>query len=187
MSEAGVGALSMSEVARRLGMRQPSLYKYFDSLNALYDALFRRGTEESHSVILAAAEPMDPGLPRIRAGALAWVRWAVDNPGLAQLLYWRPVPCFAPSEESFGVSLAQMQLLRTELANAVEAGQLHEEATSEEAVRLYTVVLSGLITQQMANQPGTSYRRGMFTSLTDAALDMFFARYTPDRNYHAIP
>ena len=31
MEEAGVGGLSMSEIARRLGMRQPSLYKYFPS------------------------------------------------------------------------------------------------------------------------------------------------------------
>ena len=31
MEELGVGGLSMSEIARRVGMRQPSLYKYFPS------------------------------------------------------------------------------------------------------------------------------------------------------------
>jgi hypothetical protein len=46
-------------------------------------------------------------------------------------------------------------------------------------LRLYTVVLSGVISQQMANQPGAGYDTGIFSSLTDTAFDMFFARYTP--------
>jgi hypothetical protein len=48
-------------------------------------------------------------------------------------------------------------------------------------------VLSGVISQQLANQPGASYEAGMFTSLTDAALDMFFARYTPSGGTDADP
>jgi AcrR family transcriptional regulator len=66
----------MSEIARRLGMRQPSLYKYFPSLHAVYDALFARGLDRSHAAVLAAAEPQPPETPRIRAGARAWLRWA---------------------------------------------------------------------------------------------------------------
>ena len=56
MGEAGVGGLSMSEIARRLGMRQPSLYKYFPSLHAVYDALFARGVERSGAAIQAAVQ-----------------------------------------------------------------------------------------------------------------------------------
>src|SRR6266567_5050801 len=47
MEEGGVGGLSMSEIAHRLGMRQPSLYKHFPSLHAVYDALFGRGLARS--------------------------------------------------------------------------------------------------------------------------------------------
>src|SRR3954452_6790197 len=43
MTEHGVGGLSLGEVARRMGMRTPSLYVYFDSKNAVYDAVFARG------------------------------------------------------------------------------------------------------------------------------------------------
>ena len=43
MAEEGVNGLSLSEVARRLGVKPPSIYKYFDSLRAIYDALFERG------------------------------------------------------------------------------------------------------------------------------------------------
>jgi hypothetical protein len=42
-------------------------------------------------------------------------------------------------------------------------------------VRLYTVVLNGVIAQQMANEPGADYSSGNFSSLIDAAFDMFLA------------
>jgi hypothetical protein len=113
----------------------------------------------------------------IRAAGRALVRWAVENPALAQLLYWRPVPGFAPTAATFASSVRLMEQLRAAFAAAVQAGQLHPGAASDEAPRLFTIVLSGLISQQMANEPGAGYDTGMFTSLTDAALEMFFARY----------
>ena len=178
MEEAGVGGLSMSEIARRLGMRQPSLYKYFPSLHAVYDALFARGLAGSGAAVQAAVEEGPRGVVTIRAAARALVRWGVENPALAQLLYWRPVPGFAPSPATFAPSVRQMDQLEAAFATAVRTGELHPDAASAEAPRLLTVVLSGLLSQQMANEPGAGYDTGMFTSLTDAALDMFFARYT---------
>jgi AcrR family transcriptional regulator len=181
MGEAGVGGLSMSEIARRLGMRQPSLYKYFPSLHAVYDALFARGVERSAAAIQTAVQAAlregPRGVVTIRAAGRALVRWAVENPALAQLLYWRPVPGFAPTAATFAPSVRLMEQLRAAFAAAVQARELHPSAASEEAPRLFTIVLSGLISQQMANEPGAGYDTGMFTSLTDAALEMFFARY----------
>jgi AcrR family transcriptional regulator len=177
MEESGVGGLSMSEMARRLGMRQPSLYKYFPSLHAVYDALFARGVAGSGAAVRAAVAEGPRGVVTIRAAGRALVRWAVENPALAQLLYWRPVPGFAPTAATFAPSVALMDQLHAAFAAAVRAGVLHPDAACEEAPRLFTVVLSGLISQQMANEPGADYDTGMFSSLTDAALDMFFARY----------
>ena len=45
MQADGVAALSFNAIARRLGMKPPSLYTYFDSKHAIYDALFRMGFE----------------------------------------------------------------------------------------------------------------------------------------------
>jgi AcrR family transcriptional regulator len=187
MEQAGVGGLSMSEIARRLGMRQPSLYKYFPSLHAVYDALFARGLERSGAAIRAAVEEGPRGVVTIRAAGRALVRWAVENPALAQLLYWRPVPGFAPTAATFAASVRQVDQLRAALAAAVRARELHPDAASAEAPRLFTIVLSGLISQQMANEPAADYGSGMFTSLTEAALDMFFARYAPPGGTDAGP
>src|SRR5215468_12018607 len=134
MGEVGVGGLSMSEVARRLGIRQPSLYKYFASLHAVYDALFARGQAGNYAAVRAAIEPLPAGVARIRAGSTAWVHWAVENPALAQLLYWRPVPGFAPSEATFAASRQQVDELRAEFAEAVRLGQLDPDAASMEAL-----------------------------------------------------
>jgi hypothetical protein len=116
---------------------------------------------------------------RLRAGVKAGVRWCVDNPALAQLLFWRAVPGFEPSPETFAASVRQTQDLRAEFSEAVRRGQLHPSADSDEAVRLLTMLISGLITQQMANQPGADFDTGMFTSLTDQAVDMFITYYDP--------
>ena len=45
MAEEGVNGLSLAEVARRLGVQPPSIYKYFPSLMAVYDELFRAGPD----------------------------------------------------------------------------------------------------------------------------------------------
>lgn len=181
MAESGVGSLSVSEVARRTGMRGPSLYKYFPSLHALYDALFARGLAESLAVVHAAADEQEPGVARLRAGARAVVRWSIENPALAQQLFWRVVPGFEPSPATFAASVQDMREVRQQLAEAVRRGELTPDADSDDAERLLTVQLSGLISQQMANEPGASFAEGVFTRLTDDALELFFARYRPTR------
>lgn len=179
MTEEGVGALSVNEVARRMGIRGPSLYKYFPSRHAIYDTLFLRGLLAEQAAVAAAVEGLPAGVAQIRAGAVAVVRWAVEHPALAQLLHWRPVPGFQPSPDAFAPSEEDATVLRAAFAAAVRQGQLSPAADSDDAVRLYTVVLSGLISQQLANQPGVPFDEGVFSRLTETAIDQFLSAYTP--------
>lgn len=185
MTERGAGGLTVSEVARRMGVRGPSLYKYFPSLHAMYDALFARGLREQHRCVRAASDGHPPGVARIRAMARAVVVWSVANPALAQLLFWRPVPGFEPSLEVFATSNAQMAEARAELAAAVARGELTRAADSRDALALLTVVLGGVISQQLANEPGVPFGSGAFSRLTDDAIDMFLTRYRPEGADHA--
>jgi AcrR family transcriptional regulator len=179
MAEEGVGALSVNEVARRTGIRGPSLYKYFPSRHAIYDALFARGLADQLATVESATDACAPGVDRLRAGGAAVVRWAVENPALAQLLHWRPVPGFRPSPSSFEPGRHDMDRVRAEFAEAVRLGQLTADADSDDTVRLWTVVLSGLISQQLANQPGVPFDEGLFSRLTAAAIDLFLSAYLP--------
>lgn len=79
MSEQGVAALPISEIARRMEIRPPSLYKYFPSLHAVYDELFARGMKSHTDAALSAFAAAPAGFEQVRASAVASVRWSVEN------------------------------------------------------------------------------------------------------------
>src|SRR5688500_4105138 len=82
MTEQGVAGLTLGEVARRMGIRPPSLYGYFDGKHALYDALFERGwraLQEELEAVRAASDSADPAAG-LRTGSTALARWAVEHP-----------------------------------------------------------------------------------------------------------
>ncbi len=72
------------------------------------------------------------------------------EPGLAQLLHWRPVPGFEPSPQTFAPGVEDMRQVREEFGEAVRRRELAPRADSDDAVRLHTVVLSGVMSQRSA-------------------------------------
>src|SRR6202521_4346896 len=124
MTEEGVNGLSLAEVARRLGVQPPSIYKYFPSLMAVYDALFLRGQLEHLAVMREAIADAQPGLVALTTGLEASGRWALAHRATAQLLFWRPVPSFEPSAEAFAPSVEMVAIQRHALADAVRAHDL---------------------------------------------------------------
>jgi AcrR family transcriptional regulator len=179
MTEEGVNGLSLSEVARRLGVQPPSLYKYFDSLMAVYDALFERGQRVHYETLRAAAEKAEPGLPTLRALFEASGRWCLANSPIAQLLFFRPVPGFEPTEASMVPSVAMIQLQRDALADAVELGQLGPSAASDEAIHFLGIFISGTLGQAIANEPHLQWGTGRYTPLLERLVDLLVALYPP--------
>ena len=177
----GVGAVTVSEIARRMGIKPPSLYKHFPSLHAIFDALFARGGAELNAAVDTAVRDEPAGLHRLLAASREVLRWAVANPGHAQLMFWRPVPGFVPSAAAFAPSQGLWSTFRADLATAVAHGDLVPAADSDDGLRMPTVVISGLASQQMANDPDGGFADGVFTRHTDDALQMFVAHYSPDR------
>src|SRR5450756_507409 len=58
--ENGIQLVSLHALAKEVGMRQPSLYGYFDSKNTLYDAMFADGNRQLLKVLSAIDLPADP-------------------------------------------------------------------------------------------------------------------------------
>lgn len=113
------------------------------------------------------------------AGARAYVDWSLRNPVSAQLLHWRPVPGFEPSAQAYAPSIAIIAALRALLVLAVERGRLIPEAATEEAVLLFTSVVAGVVSQQLANEAHAGPEDGRYARLLDPALAMWLAHYTP--------
>lgn len=179
MTDEGAGGLTIAEIARRLGVRPPSIYKYFPSLLGVYDELFRRGQADHLRALEAAAATAPPGLATVHAAAEAAGRWAVGNMALAQLLFWRPVPRFTPSGQAFEPSREMFLLFRGALADAVRIGELGAGAATNTGVDMLSALVAGVISQYMANEPGTPWGTGRFTPLLTQLIDMLRCAYPP--------
>jgi len=179
MTEHGVNALSLAEVARRLGVQPPSLYKYFPSLMAVYDALFLQGQRENLAVMRAGMEGAAPGLDALIAGLEASGRWALANRAVAELLFWRTVPSFHPSPEAFAPSMEMVELQRGALAEAVAAGQLGPAANDEGAIYLVSTLIVGVLSQAFANEPELPWGEGRFTPMFPRLLRLLPAAFPP--------
>ena len=180
MAEQGVAGLSLGEVARRMGIRPPSLYVYFDSKNALYDAIFARGW----GALAAVMEPIvDSAGGDVRAyllrNAEAFARWSVEHPAYAQLMFWRPVPGYEPSPEAYEPAVRLMERGRTALAALRGRGALRADAGVDELVRAWTIVVAGVVSQQLANAPAERFEDGRFTTLLPQVVEMYLRFYTP--------
>ncbi|GII59155.1 TetR family transcriptional regulator [Planotetraspora thailandica] len=178
MAEEGVAALSLAEVARRMGMRTPSLYQYFPSKTAIYDALFGQSARDLNETLHKATAGLDV-LDRLRIGTLKFVEWTRLNPVRAQLLFWRPVPGFVPSAEAFAPAVDNVTEVRTVLEDAVAGGRLHPAAATDDGVALLNTLVAGVISQQMANEPEAPVGEGRFERLTPTVLDLFITHYAP--------
>ena len=179
MAEVGVGGLTMTTLARAMAIQPPSLYKYFPSVLAVHDALFLRGQRANLDVLERATAASEPGLPALLAGLTATARWAVANPVLAQLLFWRPVPGFTPSEAAFAPAERLVARLQQELGTAVDRGQLDAEATSDEALAVLASLHFGVLSQHLANQPGRDWSSSVYTQAYARVLQLFVAGYAP--------
>jgi AcrR family transcriptional regulator len=180
MTEDGVNGLSLSEVARRLGVKPPSLYKYFPSLMAIYDALFLEGQRENLEVMRAAMQKSEPGLPALVAGLTASGQWGLDNRAVAELLFWRPVPSFHPSPEAFAVSMEMVEIQRDALADAVARGELGAAANDESAIYLVSTLIAGVLGQAIANEPDLPWGEGRFTAWFPTLMGLLPAAFPPD-------
>src|SRR6188472_2798584 len=91
----GIGGFSLHGVARELGIRQPSLYEYFDSKLALYDAMFADGNRKLLDRLDALTLPGDPRRA-VKVFMRAFVEFAIEDPARTELLLMRPIPGFEP-------------------------------------------------------------------------------------------
>lgn len=111
--EVGPHQLTLAALAARLGVRQPSLYKHIDSLDALGHRIGIRAKAELADVLGQAA------IGRARADAVtaiarAYRAWALQHPGRYQAAQRAPVP-----------------------------GDIEDETASDRVVRVVAAVMDG--------------------------------------------
>ena len=168
-AEHGIAGISLYALARAVGMRQPSLYEYFDSKHALYDAMFVDGNRKLFERIEALSLPRDP-----RAAVKKYMRtfldFALEDPARYELLFERHIPGFTPSPESYA--------LAEEILG--HAGKLLHEAgvTSQGDIDCVVAMVAGLMAAQLSNDSGGSRWTRHLNRLVDLYLDDVITRST---------
>jgi AcrR family transcriptional regulator len=157
----GLAGFSLRDIATKIGMRPPSLYWYFDSKHAIYDAMFAQGAEEFLERE-RAVEATGDALRDLKAGARVFVGFCTEDPVRYQLMFQRFIPGFEPSPESYAIAVEGLQIVRTRLATA--------GLTDPSDLDLFTAVTAGLTNQQISNDPGGD----RWVRLVDEAIEMYF-------------
>jgi AcrR family transcriptional regulator len=140
----GLAAISLRDLADRVDLRQPSLYAYFDSKLALYDAMFVDGFQ--HLLETAAAETPsgDPREALVEFVELC-VRFAAEDPVRHQLMFQRTIPGFKPSPESRELVFAFREIGRLRLT----AVGVSDMPTAD----IFTGIVAGFTNQPVFNDP----------------------------------
>lgn len=158
----GVAMLSLHALANAVGMRQPSLYEYFDSKHALYDAMFADGNRQLLAHFDAVKLPREPRAA-LKACLAALAEFALARPARYELMFLRHLPGFAPSPESFAIAEAVLGRLVGLMANA--------GVTRQADVDCVVAVTAGLIDAQLSNEPTTNRWIRHLNRLVDLVLD----------------
>jgi AcrR family transcriptional regulator len=169
----GLAALSLSALARAVGMEPQSLYTYFGSKHAVYDAMYAEGNRE----LLARMqkfETADSAREILRFQARLFVEFSAEDPARHQLLFERTIPDFAPSPESYALAL--------EVVNTARAHQAAAGLSGDAEFDLWTAVVAGLAAQQNANDPGGD----RWLRLIDEAVDMYSDHVLKSRSKRSV-
>jgi AcrR family transcriptional regulator len=160
--EHGIAGVSLHALARDVGMRQPSLYAYFDSKLALYDAMFADGNRDLLERLDVVKLPRQPR-PALKRFFAEFVSYALEDAARYELLFERHVPGFTPSATSY--ALAEDVLGRAyKLIN--DAGVIEQGD-----VDCIIAMVAGLMEAQMSNDPGGNRWIRHLNRLVDLYVD----------------
>jgi AcrR family transcriptional regulator len=164
----GLAGLSLRDLARRAGITTPTVYAYFDSKNAIYDAMFGQAASQFAERM---AEPYDCDDPQelLVAGVRRFFEFCTGDPARYQLLFQRTLPGFEPSPESYAPAVRALAAVQERLSiiGITEARHLD----------MWTALVTGLVDQQVSNDPGGD----RWTRLIDESIAMFLAHCQPTR------
>ena len=173
----GLGGLSLRALAARVGMRQPSLYEYFDSKHALFDAMFAGGNQQLLAHLEAVEIPSAEPRPALRAVVRAFTDFALADLTRQQLLFQRPIPGFSPSPES----LAQAEQVLSLMYSYIQAAGI----TDPGDIDCFVAMVAGLMEAQASNDPGGDRWIRHLDRMIDLHLDHCTSHTTqPTRRSH---
>lgn len=160
--EDGLGGLSLRDLARRAGITTPTVYAYFESKNAIFDAMFEEAAQsfaDTKSESVAADDPQGT----LVADARSFVDFCTSDVARYQLLFQHLLPGFVPSPRAYAPAVRALEMTREMLARSGVRNPAHWD--------IWTALMTGLVDQQIANDPGGD----RWSRLVDEVVAMYLA------------
>ena len=168
---AGLSGLSIRDLAKRAGITTPTVYAYFESKLAIFDAMFGRAATDFADWMgpVNAGEAADGADARTRlvASMERFLTFCTSDATRYQLLFQRTIPDFEPSPESYAPAVRALDGVVAMLA---EIG-----IADPRQIDLWTACTLGLVDQQIANDPGGD----RWIRLVEDLVDMYLAHCLP--------
>lgn len=157
----GLTGWSLRQLAKEVGLKAPTLYAYFDSKHAIFDAMFHEAWSALGELTVTWRIDVDRPRSSLRAGARSWFAFSTTELVRFQLMNQRVINGFEPSPGAYAASMASYERLAAQFAAVGITDPAHLD--------LWTAICSGLASQQLANDPGGT----RWECLVDDAVDLF--------------
>ena len=164
--EEGLAGLALRDLATRAGITTPTVYAYFDSKLAIYDAMFGRAATDFADLMEEPYAAGDAEAQLVEA-LHRFVDFCRADVARYHLLFQRTIPGFEPSPEAYAPALRSFDVLVSQLGAVGITDPRH--------VDLWTACTTGLVDQQISNDPGGD----RWVQLVDEMVAMYLAHCLP--------
>ena len=180
LCQEGPAAVSVRNVASRLGVSYQVVYSRFGGKSGLVDAMVLHGHTLLTARLDAVTEPV--GSPeRVVALGHAYLEAAFAEPALYQVMFDRPVVGYQPSSASHDAARSSFRPLREAIAGCWRSGTLRPTSTVEDADTLARMCWSsvhGLVSLTLAGHQPPTDSEPMLTAIATALLSPHMTRRT---------
>lgn len=145
----GYHGVGLREIAARVGIRAPSLFKHFSSKHALYNAVLRNIFGRL-SQVSAHLEDEGPFAERLEAFVYGYVDLVATDPNVSQLLFRE---LMERSEEMDPETRAAAFEIYRRIDNFLEAGQRAGEFRQVDRFRFQVALTGAILYHSLAARP----------------------------------
>jgi len=165
----GPSALTVRGLAAEAGIAPMGIYNHFGDKNGVIDAVFRRGFEQltrSVSVGLTADDP----IKGLRAGLIAYRKFALEHRTTYAVMFLREVPNFIPTDESLVIAAGSFDVLIRGVERAIRASQLRTGDAQEIAQQLWAAT-HGAVALELIDMCLVDDMESTYTRLVSTMID----------------
>jgi AcrR family transcriptional regulator len=138
LSAEGAAALTLRRLATATGTSTMAVYTLFGDKQGLLSAMYREGYRRLGAV-LEAVKPTGAPLDDLINLGIAYRKAALANPHLYDLMFGRPIPSFAPDEETKAVADAAYRPVVNRVQRCIDAGKFRSGDAERIAFHLWAV------------------------------------------------